>query len=287
MRLGVVGMMPNTLDEITSQHLAAIRDLKLTGVGAGLPGTEMANVTEATCDNVRKLFADAEMDLAQLNVGFNRCLFDPDPAVRSDLVSQIGDGIRLSTRLGALTTLIRTGSLNPTGNYHPARENHEPECHERLLDTLRQVAEIADEAEQTVVIETHVLTIMNSPEVNVDILRTIGSKHMTVVMDYVNHFQAVHQVYNSTERINHIFDIMGAFSAIGHCKDISVRNGFVTHFDEEIPGEGELDLTTALRRWHEFHPDGYMMLEHLPNDQYPLASQNTHRVIEEAGIPLH
>ena len=287
MRLGVVGMMPKSLDEITPQHLAAIRELNLTGVGMGLPGTEMGGVTQATVDRTRRLFADAEMDFAQLIVGFGGCLFDPDPAVRSDLVEQISAGVRLSQRIGAHVTLIRTGSLNPSGSYNPSRENHAPECHERLVDTLRRVAETAEAFGQTVVIETHVLTIMNSPEVNAEILSAVGSEHMKVVMDYVNHFQALHQVYDSTARINHIYDVMGPISAIGHCKDISVGNGFVTHFSEEIPGEGELDMATALRRWHESYPDGYMMLEHLPEEQYPLASRNTHRILAQAGIPVY
>ena len=287
MRLGVVGMMPKSLDEITPQHLAAIGELNLTGVGMGLPGAEMGGVTDATVVRTRQLFADAGMDFAQLIVGFGGCLFDPDPAVRRTLAGQISDGIKLSQRVGAHVTLIRTGSLNPTGSYDPARENHAPECHERLVDTLGMVAEVADAVGQTVVIETHVLTIMNSPEVNAEILRAVGSERLKVVMDYVNHFQALHQVYKSTARINHIYDVMGPISAIGHCKDISVGNGFVTHFSEEIPGEGELDMTTALRRWHEFYPDGYMMLEHLPEEQYPLASRNTQRILAEAGIPVY
>ena len=287
MRLGVVGMMPRSLDEITAQHLAAIRDLNLTGVGMGLAGTEMEDISTHTVDRTRQLLADEGIDFAQLIVGFGGCLFDPDPAVRSVLVEQIGNGIALSRRLGVHVTLIRTGSLNPTGSYHPARENHAPECRERLVDSLGFIAERAEAAGQTVVIETHVLTIMNSPEVNVEILRAVGSERIKVVMDYVNHFQALHQVYNSTARINQIYDIMGPISAIGHCKDISVGNGFVTHFSEEIPGEGELDMATALQRWHELYPDGYMMLEHLPEEQYPLASRNTHRILSEAGIPVH
>lgn len=287
MRLGVVGMMPKKLEEITPRHLAAIRKLNLTGVGMGLPGAEMGNVSDETVERTRQLFADAEMDFAQLIVGFSGCLFDPDPAVRIKLAGQISDGIRLAHNIGAHVTLIRTGSLNPTGSYNPAKKNHAPECHERLIDTLKMIAETADAIGQTVVIETHVLTIMNSPELNRQILRAVGSEQMKVVMDYVNHFQALHQVYNSTERINHIFDVMGPKSGIGHCKDISVGNGFVTHFDEEIPGEGELDMATALRRWHDFYPDGYMMLEHLPEEQYPLASENTHRILAEAGIPVY
>jgi sugar phosphate isomerase/epimerase len=113
---------------------------------------------------------------------------------------------------------------------------------------------------QNVVIETHVLTITNSPEKNAEIIAAVGSPRMGVVMDYVNHFQALHQVYDSPARLNHIFDIMGPISFIGHCKDIRVRDGFVFHFDETVPGEGELDLAVALRRWHGLYPVGYLML---------------------------
>ena len=80
----------------------------------------MDGVTQATVDRTRQLFVDAGMDFAQLIVGFGGCLFDPDPATRRNLVEQISDGIKLSQRVGAHVTLIRTGSLNPTGSYHPA-----------------------------------------------------------------------------------------------------------------------------------------------------------------------
>ena len=287
MRLGVVGMLPNTLAEIAPHHLQAIRDLRLTGAGLSLPGAAMAEVDARLCDQVQAHFVAAEIDLVQLVIGFGGCLFDPDAAVRRALVDQIGRGLEVSHAMGAHVSLIRTGSLSPNGSYSPSRANHAPVCRPRLLDSLQQVAEKAEAIGQRVVIETHVLTIMNSPEINVEIIEAVGSDHLGVVMDYVNHFQALHQVYNSTARINHIFNIMGPISFIGHCKDIRVRDGFVVHFDEEVPGEGELDLATALRRWHGLHPDGYMMLEHLPVAQYPLAAQNVHRILAQAQVPVY
>ena len=287
MRLGVVGMLPSTLDEIMPGHLKAIRALRLTGAGTHVPGVRMHEMTTGVCRRVRQLFAEMEMDLVQLGVGYRQCLFDPDVAVRNDVIEQIESGIEVAHEAGAHATLIRTGSLSPNGSYSPTRANHEPACRQRLLESLGRIARKAEAVGQTVVIETHVLTIMNSPEVNAEIIAEIGSPRVGVVMDYVNHFQALHQVYESTARLNHIFDVMGAISPLGHCKDISVRDGFVTHFDEEIPGEGELDLATALHRWHEMHPNGYMLLEHLPVEQFPLASQNTHRILSEAGILVY
>jgi len=165
--------------------------------------------------------------------------------------------------------------------------NPDSACRDRLLDSLRWLASAAESLEQTVVVETHLLTIMRSPEFNRAVIRDVGSARMRLVMDYVNHFQSLHQVYDSRARLRHIFDCMGPVSAIAHCKDIAVRDGFLIHMDEEVPGEGELDLGTALRLWHEEHPDGYMMLEHLPDESYPLAAANVHAILEKERIPVY
>ena len=61
-------------------------------------------------------------------------------------------------------------------------------------------------------------------------------------------FRTLQQVYNSTDRLNHIFDVMGPIAPVAHVKDIKVENGLVLHINEEMPGEGELDLAQALRR---------------------------------------
>jgi sugar phosphate isomerase/epimerase len=310
MRLGVVGMLPNDFRTISAENLVAIRGLGLTSACFHVGSELLFDVQTADCDKIKQLYRTTEMDLVQVGIGYSECLFDPDPQVRANVVRKIHRGIEIGRELDAHTSLIRTGSLNPTGSYHPTRKNHEPGCYERLIATLRQVADKAEQEGQTVVIETHVLTIMNSPEMNAQVVKDVGSDRIRIVMDYVNHFQALHQVYNSAERLQHIFTVMGDVCPVGHCKDISVGNGFVVHFSEEVPGEGELDLATALRLWHKYHPDGYMLLEHLPsqpatrtgidqvmqlgwtpmgdqpNERYILAARNVHRIASEAGIPI-
>lgn len=141
-----------------------------------------------------------------------------------------------------------------------------------LIDTLRTIATLAESAGQTIVIETHVLTILNSPELIVEVTRQVGSDRVRIVMDYVNHFQTLSQIYSSAIRLNYIFDTMGALCPVAHIKDISVRNNFVLHFDEALPGEGELDLACAVRHWQRLRPDGYMLLEHLPAEAYARAA---------------
>ena len=311
MRLGVVGMLPNDFRTISPENLLAIRGLGLTSACFHVGSDLLFEVKTAECAKIKQLYTETEMDLVQVGIGYNECLFDPDAEVRANVIRKIARGIEIGRDLDAGTSLIRTGSLNPTGSYHPSRKNHAPECYDRLIATLRQVADKAEQEGQTIVIETHVLTIMNSPEVNAQVVKDVGSDRIRIVMDYVNHFQTIHQVYNSAERLQHIFAVMGPVCPVGHCKDISVGNGFVVHFSEEVPGEGELDLATALRLWHAQHPDEYMLLEHLPsqpatrsgidqvmqlgwtpmgdqpNERYILAARNVQRIAAEAGIPIY
>jgi sugar phosphate isomerase/epimerase len=287
MRLGVVGMLPADPAEISLPHLAAIQALQLTGVGLSVSASGSPPATAPVWQRVRRLFADEGMDIVQVGIGYRDCLFDPEEATRARLLEDIRRGLGVARQLGGHVALIRSGSLSPNGAYSPHPDNHRPGRRALLLESLRWLAEAAEAIGQTVAVETHLLTIMNSPEFNRAIIRDVGSTRLRLVMDYVNHFQALHQVYDSKARLGHIFDCMGPISALGHCKDISVRDGFVTHMDEEIPGEGELDLATALRLWHDGHPDGYMMLEHLPNDKYPLAAANVHRILEKEGIPVY
>ena len=287
MRLGVVGMLPRDPEAISARHLAAIRALRLTGGALSVSAADSPPASAPVWQRVRRLFADEGMDLVQVGLGFQSCLFDPDAETRRRVLEEIRRGIGIARELGGQVALIRSGSLSPNGAYSPHRDNHRLECRARLLDSLHWVADAAEALDQTVVVETHLLTIMRSPEVNHALITEVGSARLRLVMDYVNHFQALHQVYQSSARLHHIFDLMGSLSAIGHCKDISVRDGFVIHMDEEIPGEGELDLATALRLWHDQHPDGYMMLEHLPDEQYPLAAANVHRILAAKGIPVY
>ena len=287
MRLGVVGMLPGDFRDIDGGHLGAIAGLQLTGAGFHVPGQQLLETTPAECEKIRGVYSEAGLDLPQMGIGYGECLFHPEAEVRDRVLSQIYRGLEVGRDLNADVVLIRTGSLSPSGSYSPCRDNHLPESRQLLVESLRSIADRAEALGVTIAIETHVLTIMDSPATNAEILQAVGSERVTVVMDYVNHFQTLSQVYDNSSRLDHIFDIMGPISAVGHCKDLHPSDGFVMHLDEAVPGEGELDLGVALSRWDRLHPDGYMLLEHLKDELYPRASANTHAIAAAAGIDIH
>ena len=287
MRLGVVGMMPADFRQITAQHLDAVRSLKLSGAAFHTPADQLTQTQSHECRKVRDIFGEAGMDLVQFGIGYGECLFDPAPQVRQGVLHKIERGIEVAAQLEAHYCLIRTGSLSSNGAYSPSFRNMEADGLPRLVETLRAVAHKAEAEGVTIVVETHNLTIMDSPETNMLVVETVGSERLQVVMDYVNHFQSLQQVYRNVERLHHIFDLMGPIAPVGHCKDLKLGEGLVLHLDEAVPGEGVLNLEVALQRWESFYPDGYLLLEHLPDTLYPSASANTHRIAVEAGVRIY
>jgi sugar phosphate isomerase/epimerase len=287
MRLGVCGMVPGDFREIEGSHLEAVRALDLTAVAFHGDGERLPEVTPAECRQVRSGIAAAGLELPQFGIGFGECLFDPDAAVRAAIQRKIVRGLEVGCELGAGVVLIRTGSLSPTGSYGPSPRNHEPGRLEMLTGELRTVAAAAEAAALTVVVETHNLTILGTPEINREVIDAVGSPRLRVVMDYVNHFQSLEQAYSSTARINHIFDLMGPIAAIAHLKDLTTADGFVVHLNEAAPGAGCLDLVTAVQRWEALAPDGYMLVEHLPDERIPAAVANARRIAADAGVTIH
>ena len=286
MRLGIVGMLPG-VRELEASHLEAVAALRLTGVSLNAQRELLCDLKAKELSEVRALIADAGLELVQFGINYPECLFDPDESVRRHVTETIHRGIEVGGELEAHMSLIRPGSLSPTGSYSPSPDNLRLECRDRILETLSSVAAKAEREEATVVVETHMLTLMDSPETNAELLGAVSSDRLKVGMDYVNHLQTLRHVYDSTARLNHIFDIMGPISGLGHYKDAVVNDGLVLHIDEALPGEGELDLLTVLRRWDALHPDGYMLLEHLPNEKYPTAGANAHQHIAEAGVSVY
>ena len=271
MRLGIVGMLPGNFRTFTKEQMEAIRALEFTGFGFHFSSDDVFDITTADCEKYNQFMVGEGLDLVQFALTYSECLFDPNPVVRESIIRRINRGAEIAQQINAHGYLIRPGSLNPDGAWTSHRDNHRSESMERLIETLTPIAQKAEMEGVTIIVETH----------------AVGLDSLRIVMDFVNHFQTLRQVYNSTDRLNHIFDVMGPIAPIAHVKDIKVENGLVLHINEEMPDEGELDLAQALRRFDALYPDGYGLIEHLPMEKIPLANTNVRRIASENGIDIH
>ena len=286
MRLGVVGLCGD-FRTLTSDEIEKIKALEFTGLSFHFRSAEIPTVPPDACSRCVRMLEDANLDLVQFGITYEECLFHPDVAVREAAIASVQRGMATAASLNAHHYLFRPGSLNPDGAWTSHRDNHLPESMERLIETLKPIAAYAEQHELTLVMETHAVSIMGSPEICREVVERVGSDRLRIVMDFVNHFQTLLQVYNSQERLNHIFDVMGPVAPMAHIKDISVQNGLVLHLNEEVPGEGELELGVALKRFDELYPDGYGLIEHLPAEKIPLANENVRRIATENGVRIY
>ena len=286
MRLGVVGLCGD-FRTLTSDEIEKIKALEFTGLSFHFRSAEIPTVPPDACARCVRMLEDANLDLVQFGITYEECLFHPDATVREAAIASVQRGMATAVSLKAHHYLFRPGSLNPDGAWTSHRDNHLPESMERLIETLKPIAAYAEQHELTLVMETHAVSIMGSPEICREIVEHVGSDRLRIVMDFVNHFQTLLQVYNSEERLNHIFDVMGPVAPMAHIKDISVQNGLVLHLNEEVPGEGELELGVALKRFDELYPDGYGLIEHLPAEKIPLANANVRQIAAENGVRIY
>ena len=285
MRLGVVGLCGD-FRTLTSDEIAKIKALAFTGLSFHFSSAEIPSVPPDAVPRCVQMLETAELDLVQFGITYEECLFHPDADIRKAGIASVQRGIPTAAALNAHHYLFRAGSLNPDGAWTSHRDNHLPASMERLIDTLKPIAEHAERHELTLVMETHAVSIMDSPETCREVVERVGSERLRIVMDFVNHFQTLRQVYESEARLNHIFDVMGPVAPMAHIKDISVQNGLVLHLNEEVPGEGELALGVALKRFEALYPNGYGLIEHLPAEKIPLANTNVRRIAAENGVHI-
>jgi len=249
MRLGIVEMMPGDFRTWTGEHTSAVRELGFTGFGFHLDGELAFDITPEDCRRYHEFMAGEDLDLAQFAILYKECLFSPDAAERDAVTAKINRGTEIAAALGAQSFLLRPGSLSPHGSWTPHRDNHLPQSRERLIETLQPIARKAEAEGVILAMETHVVSIMDPPAACRDIVADVGFDHFRLIMDAVNHFGSIQTVYRSTEFLNHIFDTMGPLAPVAHLKDLKVSPGLVVHIDQEIPGEGELDLALMLQRF--------------------------------------
>lgn len=287
MRLGAVEMMPGDFRTWTKDHTLAVRQLGFTGFGFHLDGKTAFEITPDDCRRCKEFMAQEGLDLAQFALLYKECLFSPNKTERKTVTKKINRGTEIAAALGAQAFLLRPGSRNPAGSWTPHRDNHLPECRDLLVETLKPVAGKAEQEGVLLAMETHVVSIMDPPEKCRDIVRAVGSEHLRLIMDAVNHFNSIQAVYQSSEFLNYIFDTMGPLAPVAHLKDIKVSPGLVVHIDQEVPGEGELDLALMLQRFDTLFPDGYGLIEHLPPEKVPVAAANIRRVAAQCGVDIH
>jgi sugar phosphate isomerase/epimerase len=281
MRAGVVGLLPPRPGDVSEAHVGALRALGFTGasVSLGVPG----EVPEADLVHAREVLAAGGIRVAQASATYPP-LVHPDGAERARAVELLARACRQARALEAVYLLVRSGSVNLGGNYYPHRENHAPATADRLVEGLRRVSAAAESEGVILGLECHVITTLESPEKVRQIIDAVGSPALRYNADPVNFVASFADAYDTAGVLRRVFDQLGEYVVSAHVKDVCLGNRLVVHIDECAPGEGIFDLPAFMTLYERHHPEGYALIEHLPDARIPAAKAALDGVLDRAGL---
>jgi len=280
-RSGVVGLMPAYPREITPQTAKRLREQGFTGVTVRIPDPLEARRDEY--ERAGQILRDGGISVAQANPAY-AIIIDPNAETRQLGIRGLQAACQCASWLNAGTIYVRPGSLNPSGAWTPHRENTHLRTITRLVDALKQVVPAAEDVGIPLAIEGGSVCPLDTAERVRDVIEAVDSPALRFNADPVNFVRSLDDLWNMTSVINHLFDLCGKYVVCAHAKDITVRSSLPVSMHECLLGEGYCDQVTYLRRFEQCCPDGFVLIEHLPDDKIPAAKLNLDRAVQEAGL---
>ncbi|CAA9261380.1 MAG: hypothetical protein AVDCRST_MAG77-2694 [uncultured Chloroflexi bacterium] len=281
MRVGVIGRTTRQAHEVTPQTAADLRAQGFTGCHWTL--TQPISADEGALRRVRDVLADGGVRVAQA-VPRNVDLVSKDEALQRQAIHELELCCKATRVLGAASLYVRPGSLNSTGSWRPHPENTRLETLERLIRGLRQVAKVAESEGVVLALEGAAVSPLDTPERVRDVIEAVGSPALGFCVDAVNFVRGLDELFNTTSLIHKLYDLCGRYAVAVHAKDLTFENAATVKMSECIIGEGFIDMPLVLRRFQEVCPDGYVLIEHLPDEKVPAAKRGLDAALEHAGL---
>jgi sugar phosphate isomerase/epimerase len=269
-RSGVVGLMPGHPRDITPATAVRLRELGFTGVTVIVPDPLTARRDEY--ERAGAILRDGGIAVAQANPRYE-VLIHPDPELRSRGILGLQAACTCARWLGAGTVYVRPGSLNPAGPWTPHPENTSVRTLLRLVDSLQRAVGAAETVGVPLAIEGGSVCSLDTPERVRDVIQAVGSPALRFNVDPVNFVRNLDELFTSTTLVNRLFDVCGDLVVCAHVKDITYENSIPLRLREVPLSQGIFDNVAFLRRFEQSCPDGFVLIEHLPDDLIPAAKR--------------
>ena len=223
------------------------------------------SIDPATVERISKAMAERKLRMASLSGTFN--MIHPNPAVRAQGLRCLGVLANVAELLGANVLTLCTGTRDPDNMWRGHVDNATPEAWADLLTSMEQAVQIAADSGITLGVEPEVSNVVCSPQKARELLDTMASPNLKIIMDGANVFPSG-TLDRQHEILDNAFDLLGEEIILAHAKDIS-RDGEAGH---EAAGTGLLDYDYYIRLLNQSSYDGALVLHSLSEEQAPALS---------------
>lgn len=231
---------------------------------------------------VREAFERWDVQLAEVGVWNN--MLDADPEQRAANVQANITALTVAEEMGARCCVNIAGSYHSTCWDGPHQRNLSEEAFDATVENVRRIIDSVRPKTTHYSLETMPWSIPDSPDSYLRLIQAIDRPAFGVHLDPVNLINSPARYFDNAGLLRECFAKLGPWIVSCHAKDILLREQLTVHLDEVRPGLGELDYGVYLRELSRLPGDVPLILEHLPQEQYPPAQAYLLSVAQQAGV---
>jgi sugar phosphate isomerase/epimerase len=237
-------------------------------------------------DRIRAIetaFKKADVVIAE--VGAWKNILDPDSEKRRENLRYVTDRCALADAVGARCCVDIAGSYNPTVWYGPNPKNLSKEFFDATVENCRHIIDAVKPTRTKFTIEMMGWNIPDGPDSYVDLIRAVDRQAFGVHLDVCNGINCPRRFYNNSDFIGECFRKLGRWIVSCHAKDLQWIAELNVHFQEVVPGRGQIDYGRYLAELNRLPTDTPLMIEHLKApDEYTEAATYIRSVAQKIGI---
>lgn len=259
-----------------------IGHMKAAGYGAALCPVG----PEADADTVRAYVQAAqEANIVIAEVGAWSNPLSRDETARRAALEKCKAALALADRIGATCCVNIAGSRGDKWD-GPHPDNLTAETFQLIVETVREIIDAVKPTRTYYTLEPMPWIYPDSPDSYLALIRAIERERFAVHLDPVNMINSPLRAFRQASFLQECFTKLGKYIKSVHAKDIVLRDTLTVHLDEVRPGQGLLDYALFLREVEKLGAEMPVIIEHLPDAEYPLAAQHIRDVAKAEGITI-
>src|SRR5580658_4975886 len=234
---------------------------------------------------IEKAFAAENVLIAEVGAWVN--MLDPDTEKRRANLRYVVERMALAEAVGARCCVDIAGSYNPTVWYGPNPKNLSQQFFDATVDNCRHVIDEIKPKRTKFTIEAMGWSIPDGPDSYLKLIKAVDRPSFGVHLDVCNVINSPERFYRNSEVIADCFRKLGPWIVSCHAKDLAWIVELNVHFQEVIPGRGEIDYRTYLNELSQLPVETPLMLEHLKTaEEYDEGKRYIQKVAGQIGVTL-
>lgn len=234
---------------------------------------------------IEKAFQSANVVIAE--VGAWKNMLDPDDNKRRQNLDYVTQRCALADAVGALCCVDIAGSYDPSVWYGPNPRNLSKDFFDATVENCRGVIDSVKPTRTKFTIEMMGWSLPDGPDSYLDLIRAVDRPAFGVHLDVCNGVNCPSRFYNNAEFIKDCCRKLGRWIVSCHAKDLAWITELNVHFQEVVPGRGQISYRTYLTELDRLNREIPLMIEHLKTpEEYNEAAGYIRSTAREARVHL-